>query len=219
MSRFFVHPDAPDGWKTVVGARKWKEGRSAHAVAHSWHYASGFPSGFKRLFETHGKPFDSVELIAGIPEYRVALPGGETGSQTDLLVLARSESGTMAIAVEGKVKESFGPTIEAWRREASEGKKIRLAFLLRLLGLRDAKLGEIRYQLLHRTASALIEADRLNAPIAAMIVHSFDGDDAGIGDFEAFGKLLAARVAVGRLVPTRVRRGADLYLGWVREAG
>jgi len=37
--------------------------------------------------------------------------------------------------VEGKVRESFGPTLEEWLKDPSPGKTRRLSFLTRALGL------------------------------------------------------------------------------------
>ena len=41
-----------------------------------------------------------------------------------------------------------------------------------------------KYQLLHRTASAIIEAERFNANHALMLVHSFSLANEWYGDFE-----------------------------------
>jgi hypothetical protein len=76
-------------------------------------------------------------------------------------VLARSEGKLISIAVEGKVSEAFGPTVQEWQIESSPGKASRLAYLLGLLGLPSVP-DTTRYQLLHRTASAIIEAQRFN---------------------------------------------------------
>lgn len=85
-----------------------------------------------------------------------------------------------------KVHESFGPRLEEWLRDASNGKQRRLAFLRSTLGIEEELPGSIRYQLLHRTASPLIEATRIGARYAAMIVHSFSDEDAWLEDYRAF---------------------------------
>ena len=58
--------------------------------------------------------FADVEMLIGLPEHKVALPGGARASQTDLWVLARTNDDLISIAVEGKVRESFGPTLAEW---------------------------------------------------------------------------------------------------------
>jgi len=50
---------------------------------------------------------------------------------------------------------------------------------------------DIRYQLLHRTASAIYEAQRYRTGRALMLVHSFSLTDASFPDFQAFAELMA----------------------------
>ena len=57
--------------------------------------------------------------------------------------------------VEGKVNESFGPTLDEWQADASPGKDKRFRFLLRTLCSAAVPDGGIRYQFLHRSASAI----------------------------------------------------------------
>jgi hypothetical protein len=163
-----------------------------------------------------------LELVAGIPEYKVALPGGDTASQSDLFVLARTASGeTVAMAVEGKAKEEFGDkTVADWRVGASPGKKKRLKFLLRILGLTDDEtLGSLRYQLLHRTVSPIIEAERLHATHAVMLVHSFKepGDQTmWLREFSEFSRLLGATGRENEISrASHVER--SLFIGWVTD--
>ena len=71
------------------------------------------------------------------------------------------------------MNEPFGPTLEDWYSNPSAGKKKRLEYLLELLGFESDIPGTIRYQLLHRTASAAIEMNCFGTESAAMLVHSF----------------------------------------------
>jgi hypothetical protein len=48
----------------------------------------------------------------------------------------------------------LAPTLDEWRADASTGKDKRLRFLLRTLGMAAIPGGDIRYQFLHRAASA-----------------------------------------------------------------
>lgn len=219
MSRFFVTPDSPAGWaEGLASPSHWRAGYSAHSLAHAWHPADGFPPNVaSALAESSLGP---LEFVAGIPEYKVALPGGATASQTDLFVLARRANGEkVAIAVEGKAEEAFGDaTVESWRREASEGKKNRLKHLLSVLELPDdERIGGLRYQLFHRTASALMEAERLHAPHAVMLVHSFSPTRRWREDFDAFAETLRAQVRENDVSHAGERFGRALYLGWVSD--
>jgi hypothetical protein len=58
-----------------------------------------------------------------VPEYCVPLPDGRAASQNDLYVLGRIRPDLAVMMVEGKVDESFGPLLEEWLREASDGKR------------------------------------------------------------------------------------------------
>jgi len=112
--------------------------------------------------------------------------------------------------------EPFGPTVDEWLAGHSRGKMTRLAFLCDLLGLKLPVPGEIRYQLLHRTASALLEAQRFNAPHAVMLIHSFSQKHEWLDDYSAFARLLGVEEAeVNQVVSIGQRSGIDLSLCWV----
>jgi len=162
--------------------KHWRTGYSARALAHAWEDASGLPPEVAALLGPLGK----VELLLAIPEYDVPLPGGERPSQNDVFALVRTKDGLIVVMVEGKVSESFGPTLEEWRKGASAGKTERLAHIKAKVGLANHPPPGIRYQLLHRAASAVIEAERFHARDAAMIVHSFSPEQASLGDYQAF---------------------------------
>lgn len=152
----------------------WKAGYSAMTLARSWEAAQGFPPEVAAALATATDPLlQDLSVLIAIPEYQVALPGGERASQTDLLVLARGSEGLVAIAVEGKVDETFGPTVEQKRAENSKGVNTRLQFLMESLGLAEPVPGNIRYQLLHRTVSALLIAEQFSAKAAGMGITGF----------------------------------------------
>jgi len=91
----------------------------------------------------------------------------------------------VAIAVEGKVDETFGPTVGERRADASDGSTERLAYVLACLGLNGVP-DSVRYQILHRAASAVLVADEYFAKHAVMLVHSFGPTDKWFADFAAF---------------------------------
>ena len=222
MSRFFVRPDSPEGWAAgLASPSHWREGYSAYALAYTWHPSGGVPAKVSGLLSRSGIPsLRDVELIAGIPEYKVALPGGNTASQTDLFALLRGSDGaTIAMAVEGKAEEAFGDnTVAGWRKDASDGKKLRLRHLLSVLGLRDdERLGPVRYQLLHRTASAVIEAERLNADLAVMLVHSFSPTRRWFAELQRFLALYEVSLEGDGIVRLGEYRGRPLYVGWLSD--
>ena len=125
----------------------------------------------------------------------------------------------MAIAVEGKAEEPFGDdTVSEWRGTQSPGREERLAYLLDVLGLADdERLAPIRYQLLHRTASAIIEARRFGATHAVMLVHSFSPTDTWFEDFAAFAALYGANAKKGSTVQASTLGDVTLHLGWASD--
>jgi hypothetical protein len=216
MSRIYIPASSPDQWAQFLAepARQWRTGYSARTFAHSWQEADGFPSEVAAVLSSSGL-FPGIEMLLGIPEHQVPLPGGSRPSQNDLWVLARSGAELVSIAVEGKVAEPFGPTLDEWLVEGSAGKMARLDFLCAQLGLSRPLPGPVRYQLLHRAASAVIEARRFCARHAVMLVHSFSQSHEWFDDYSAFSRLLGFDAEVNRVVSVGQRGGIELHLGWV----
>ncbi len=149
------------------------------------------------------------------------LPGGSRGSFSDIMALAKSEYARAAIAVEGKVSETFGGLVKERTTNLSinSGVPERINFLKTQLGLGqsyESSLQQVRYQLLHRAASALIEAERIGANAAVMLVHSFSQTDEHLGDYQAFVELFDTEGGVNTVSYAGNKNGVDLYLGWVR---
>ena len=174
---------------------------------------AGGPSEVRRLLP-------GVSLFLAIPEYRVDLPpAGGRPSQTDLFALGASREGLVAISVEGKVDESFGPTLEERRGDSSTGVQERIRFLLNLLSLPADIPGAIRYQLLHRSAAAILAAGRFHAARAVMMVHSFSQEmpePKGFADFVAFLRLFGKDARPGELCRIGIFEGVPLDLAWCK---
>ena len=220
MKRILVPTHGPEDWKHLLAQpdRHWKAGYSAMALAHCWEAAKGeFPPEVAGALKASRAPeLENLELLLAIPEFQVQLDGGARPSQTDLLVLARGGHGLVCIAIEGKVAEDFGPTLAAKRTESDGGVPARLAQLHRVLDLPNPLPGEIRYQLLHRTAAALLAAEKFAAATAVMLVHSFSPNNAHFEDFKAFAEHLGVRAEVGVVHPARRESLPNLFIGWCR---
>lgn len=219
MSRIFVPAVSAEDWRVFLAEpdKHWKTGYSARALAHSWQCAEGFPTEIRDLFvHSPFEQFQSIEMLLAFPEFVVTLPGGSRGSQNDLFVLAKdSEAQLVSITIEGKVSEPFGPPLAEWQLDSSSGKQVRLSYLQSALGLRVSLPNHIRYQLLHRTASAMILARRFNAQSAVMIVHSFSQSHEWFEDYQRFTALFGVEAEVGTLVRLNEVNGIGLYVGWV----
>ena len=158
-------------------------------------------------------------------------PKGGRPSQNDIFVLGKSGNQLLSIAVEGKVNETLGPTVAEKRKDMSPGVKERLEFLIDLVQLINKELDPIRYQLLHRTTSALIEADRFSATApgvalppasmqscaanALMLVHSFSQEHKWFEDYAAFAGLYGIEAELNRVHYVGTFNGKELYFAWV----
>lgn len=165
--------------------------------AAAWEAAADtLPPEISRLLESTSDPrLLAQRLIVALPEWQVALPGGVTTSNTDVLAVCRNALGLCILGVEAKVLEDFGPLLAVKRAEASMGQSERLTYLHNLLGVERFD-DSIRYQLLHRTASALLMAREFHAVAAVMLVHAFDTPAQQRDDFHAFvGAMKAVEIA------------------------
>ncbi len=216
MPKFFAPADHPEEWqKLLAKPYHWKTGFSAKSIAYSWTEAKGFPAEVQSTLEGSGlSPFTDLEFLLGFPEYEVPLPGGQRPSQNDIFVLARGIEGLVTIAIEGKVSEPFDKSVDERFKESTLGELERLNYLCGLLRLERNEVGRIGYQLLHRTASALIEARRFGAQRALMLVHSFSKSLEGFADYASFAYLYGIRAEPDSVAKAGEFDGVGLYLGW-----
>ncbi len=218
MPRFFSPSDDPADWKRLLAKPDlhWKTGHSARALAYSWTEARGFPKEVQVTFDqSQVACLHDLEFLIGIPEHEVPLPGGRRPSQNDVFILAKGSDGLVSIAVEGKVSESFDVPVDERFAEPTPGQSSRLEFLLDLLELDRNVVGGIGYQLLHRTASSIIEARRFGARHAVMLVHSFSQKLEHFEDYAAFVGLYEQTAEANRLIEVKRLGDTTLYLGWV----
>lgn len=214
MNRIYIPTTSPEDWRRLLAEpdKHWKRGYSARALAYCWE-TEGFPEEIRQLLRPH---FPDIELLLALPEHKTPLPGGRRASQTDLFVLAKAGVQLVVIAVEGKVNEPFGPTVAEWQQKESPGRWQRLAYLCEILGLNPEQVQATRYQLLHRTGAALIEARRFNAAAAVMLVHSFSPDNTWLEDYLAFLALFCATGGANELTFLKEMDRTRLYLGWAK---
>jgi len=214
----YIPTAGPGSWQALLGEPDlhWKTGRSARTLARCWESADGFPPEVARVLDA--SPYESLhslEFVAGFPEHKVPLPGGSTASQTDVFVLGRNSLGLVSIAVEGKVDEPFDRQVGEWLgSDPSPGKRERLESLCEHLGITVGEAMPLRYQLMHRTASAIIERDRFHAATAVMLVHSWAANDERFDDYTGFVTALGGTPGLNSV--TSVGSGPALHVGWVK---
>ena len=214
----FIPSKGPNSWKDGLAdpEKQWATGYSARTLAHCWEDENEFPGDFKKVLNESGL---DLKLLLAIPEYKVYLDTYRAPSQNDLFVLSRFQGELVVMMIEGKVSESFDKLIKDWKN--SEGKSDRLKFLKRKLEI-DKKTEEIedcRYQLFHRTASAILTAEKFTAKKAIMIVHSFSQSNEWFDDYKKFVKLINPNVnpRVNEVIKCKtLASGIELYVGWIK---
>lgn len=216
MGKILIPASSPKDWKRLLAEpeKHWKRGYSARALAFCWQSAGDLPGEVREVL-TPSPDLKSMESIFCIPEHQVPLPGGSRPSQSDIWVLGRTQRGLVSIAVEGKVSESFGPTIGEWYADASAGKEKRLRFLCSELGLSFPPHDDLRYQLFHRTASAMIEAKTFHAADAVMLVHTFSPTDEWFSDYHYFLEQFGLCAIANQIVSTQITDSIRLHFAWV----
>ncbi|MBR0684657.1 hypothetical protein JQ594_01910 [Bradyrhizobium manausense] len=212
MGKIYIPTTGPQCWQALLAdpSKQWRTGYSARTLANCWEAADGLPSEVAALFGS------DAELLIAIPEHKVSLRDAGRESQTDLFALIKANHRTIAVAVEGKVNETFGPLIKNWYSEPSPGKQQRLKFLCDRIGIECPPPDALHYQLFHRTASAILEAERFKTDDAAMIVHSFSPEDKWFDAYAAFLHLLGLAAERERLVSKKLHNGRILHFGWAK---
>ncbi len=221
MQRRIYTPSAGlESWRTRLADpdEQWVRSNSPFETAVFWELGAREPRGLHPALASlldKEESLQNCELVASFPEHRVRLPGGSRASQTDVWSILRVPNGLVSLAVEGKAGETFAETVGEWRKGASGGKEKRLTFLCEQLGLSEPVDDSIRYQLLHRTVSALLEGDRIGASVAVMVVLSFRDDARSKADFRKFLSCLGAPDLSDRLLRAPFVRKRPLFLGWL----
>lgn len=128
----------------------------------------------------------ALTFEVGYPEHRVRFDqaaGEPRNSDPD--VICSGPTGRVAVSIEGKADESFGRAVgeeimgaaAQWAFEERDGKLERLQRLAALILPRrrpgQARLGELKYQLLTAIAGAWAFASQSQAGTAMLVVHEF----------------------------------------------
>jgi len=209
-------------WESLLDnpAKDWKSGFSAKTLAHCWEDVRGLPKSVKDALNRPNGPFNDVQPLLILPEHKVSLPGHNKRSQCDVWVLAKDSRELISITVEGKVSESFGnEDMGQWMKDASKGKIKRIEFILSKLELGHVPEDipeNIRYQLLHRTAAAVIVAERFEAQHAIILVHSFSDSNENFEDFARFLDLYELIAEVNHTKSKELNSGITLHLAWAK---
>lgn len=196
--------------------RHWKKNFSAYELANSWIRSNGIPETVRTVLNTCAE-YEAADLVEAFFERDVDLRTEGRRSQTDLLALVFAANAYSVLAIEGKVEETFGPLISEWR-DGAPGKENRLSKLCGVLGLEPDQISHLRYQLLHRSVSAIYEAQRYRCERAAMLVHSFSETKSSFQDFVNFAE--AMKLPIGSIGVMSDEKSCDrirLRLAWCAD--
>jgi hypothetical protein len=197
----------------------WRQGRSAKALADFCWETGALPPVVGALL-AQSPMLAGAELLEAWLERENDLEDGRgRPSQTDLLALLGTGDQLAVLGVEAKTGEPFGPTVFARLKDGSAGPRARVEQLCRRLEIAPDAVGALRYQLLHRTVAALIEARRFRASRAVLLVQSFWEDPKSFADFRDFADAIGfPRLASGILQGPRRLGAIDLWIGWLESA-
>jgi len=200
------------------GSSHWRKGYSAHALASKWFRHNGLPPAVRAVFDGHPR-FQGAELVDAILERKTDLRDGVRGSsQTDLLAILGVGHGLVVAAVEGKVDEPFGPLVSKWLT-SDPHRQSRFSGLVKALGATRCGTPMLRYQLFHRTVSAIYEAERYRAPVALLLVHSFSARQSGYTDFAAFVEAIGVTddPHPNKILGPKCLAEVELYSAWITD--
>lgn len=200
-----------EDWIEVVTRRHYKQGHSAYECAHRWQdIGSRFPDEILTIFrESKQLNLSSLEIKQVYAEFPVWLDTHTTPSKNDLMIFAEGPGNRkVVLAVEAKCDESFAQPVDTWIRTADkpmargqrrlfkgalvpvERKVRRLNFLNAILSTSIGADSIVRYQLLHRTASAVLTARQTYAEAAVVLIQAFTESERNFKDFQVFCDLL-----------------------------
>lgn len=186
-------------WQVQAGPKhpvQWAEGRSAQELAEAW-FRTGepaMPREFRDLLESRAET-RGLDVKEVYPECQIRFDRrrGEPRN-ADLAFVGEAPGGhRVAVTVEAKADEPFGPTIAEALVAALEQRLVSprskavdriedlVVSILRSQRRPDGRkervsLGRLRYQLLAAVAGTLAFAARNDAPLAALVVHEFVTD-------------------------------------------
>lgn len=224
MNRLFVPTLGPTDWRRLLAdpGTQWERLKSALEMAVCWESAResvrGIPSEVAAALDTAPK-LAGAHLLIGLPEHKVPFEGGGHPSQNDLWALLRVGSDLVSMTIEAKAGEKLDDIVSDWLPKDNQRsrKPERLAALKLILGIPNTDVSHVRYQLLHRTASALKEAECFRASMAVMLIQSFNrvADEESWQDVLRFGEVMGVSVKEGVVVQSSRATAVPLYIGWV----
>jgi hypothetical protein len=187
---------------------------AAYQTAHSWFDAQDLPAAVRATLESD-PTYAGARLLKVFFE-KPSEANASGAGHTNVLAVVEVRSGLAIVGVVGKLNEPFGDYVSEWN-DGSPGRATRLAASIKQLGMPADVATGLRYQLIHRTVSILLEAQTIGARKAVLLIQSFGSDHSptGFADLQMFGAVLGAPITdTGILSPAVELDGIELRLGW-----
>jgi hypothetical protein len=176
-------------WKKLALPRRgrWK-GTTPYEFADSW--LTGGGPGALRLVLDGAEATSGFEIEQGTAAAKTRFDEFGGPSHQDLLLVGEARGGRTVVAVEGRIDEGFGPTLQGYKREFTRkvAQKQNTKAPERLRSLTTSLAGwevadnasrlRLRYQLFTATAGALAAAVDAEADQAVFCLHELRRDSA-----------------------------------------
>lgn len=225
MNRICVATRGIECWRSRLAdpKKQWVRECSAFEAAVSWELAAKSDSGLPDLIAEmltradYGNP----KLLFGVAEHQVPLQGRGHDSQCDFWALLTTNRGTVSCSVEAKANEAFGnghQSLNDWleggtSRNSKSNRIQRWQYVQEMLP-GDSDYGNVAFQLLHRCATAVIEAKRFGLSHAVFIVQAFASPDTSYNEFVKLCSALRVQSKKGQLHKSKVGE-ITLGLAWL----
>lgn len=222
MNRLHIATRGIGSWRERLASpdRQWKRCFSAFETAVSWEHAarkdSGLPAPIEKLFRESG--YSEPLLVFAVAEHKVDLASEGADSQSDVWAVVKTSAGMLSLTVEAKAKEAFGnENLEHWlvagkSEDSTINRQKRWEYIRSHLPKSDSFLA-IRYQMLHRCAASVMEANRFGFQHAAFVVQAFETPDKSFQDYALFCQALQVPAIRGGMAKTSMA-GISLSVGW-----
>lgn len=168
-----------EDWKALAPPKKkdkhWKDGRSAKELAKYMIKSQGYlPIEIEKILDDIN--FNENISFIGEPEAITELVGRGEGRNHDILINGENK---IIIGIEAKADEKFGDKIseEFKKLDITDNKIKRIISLYKdVYGTDNLQEYDSRYQLLTATVGTLIEAEKVHADKAILLIISFIND-------------------------------------------
>ena len=228
MRNIFIATRGAGDWRSRLGnpEEHWVRGKSAMETAVIWENAveeaSGLPVPIAEIISKSS--LGAPKLLMAVAEHKVPLEGEGGASQCDVWALLGTDVGSVSLSVEAKARESFGKNNESlstWlqggtSKRSPENRRGRWEDIQRYLPQGD--YDNVPYQILHRCAAGVIEADRFGLKNAVFLVQSFGAPDSSFEMYSLFMNALNLPAEKNKLYFSEVGiedRTIRLGVGWV----